>query len=150
MYDKYWGPATWTLIHVLAEKLTNNELVKPIIQLIKQICSCLPCPICREHSTLILHKYSMYDKINTTNDLKRFIWEFHNQVNKKLGKPEYNYIGLTKYSKYNLLSILNIWLKYFNIFITDVKLYTIKNKINVTKKTVKEFIYTYQNMFDLK
>ena len=82
MYDKYWGPATWTLFHILVEKLIDDSLVKPIIQLIKQICSCLPCPTCREHSTNILNNYSLYHTINTKEDLKRFVWEFHNQVNK--------------------------------------------------------------------
>lgn len=149
MYDKYWGPATWTFFHVLVEKLANDNLVKPIIQLIKQICSCLPCPICRTHSTFILHNYSMYHTINTKEDLKRFIWEFHNQVNKKLGKPQYNFIDLTKYTNYNLMQILNIWLKYFNIFITDVKLYAIKNKINSTKFNTQKFIYTHKHMFNL-
>ena len=114
MYDKYWGPATWTLFHVLAEKLTNDNLVKPIIQLIKTICSCLPCPTCREHSTTILKHYSLYHTINTREDLKRFIWEFHNQVNKKLHTPLYKFNNLTKYSRYNLNSIFTIWLKYFN------------------------------------
>ena len=149
MYDKYWGPATWTFFHVLGEKLTNDKLVKPIIELIKQICSCLPCPVCREHSTLILKNYSLYDKINTIKDLKRFIWEFHNQVNKKLGKQLYKFDDLIKYKQYNLLSILTIWLKYFNIFLKDVKLYSIKNKINTIKKTTQQFIYNYKEEFNL-
>ena len=140
MYDKYWGPATWTLFHMLAEKLTNDSLVKPIIQLIKTICSSLPCPICKEHSTSILQRYSLYHTINTKEDLKRFIWEFHNQVNIKLHSPLYNFNSLTKYSQYNLITILNIWIKYFNIFTTDVKLYTIKNKINSTKLYTQQFI----------
>ena len=149
MYDKYWGPATWTLFHVIAEKLTSDQLIKPIIQLIKQICACLPCPTCREHSTTILHNYSMYHTINTVNDLKRFIWEFHNQVNKKLGNSLYNYEDLTKYTQYNLLSILSIWLKYFDIFISDVKLYTIKNKIKSIKIYTHKFIHTHKSKFNL-
>ena len=149
MYDKYWGPATWTLFHVLVEKLTNDNLVKPIIELIKSICSCLPCPTCREHSTTILQRYSLYHTINTKEDLKRFVWEFHNQVNKKLHYPEYNFNNLTKYSHYNLISILNIWLKYFNIFTTDVKLYSIKNKIFSTKKYTHKFIINNKYNFSL-
>lgn len=150
MYDKYWGPATWTLFHILAEKLTNDNLVKPIIQLIKTICASLPCPTCREHSTIILQKYSLYHTINTKHDLKRFVWEFHNQVNKKLKTSLYNFNNLNKYSQYNLNSILNIWLKYFNIFTTDVKLYSIKNKINKTKLYTQNFINTNKNNFNLK
>ena len=149
MYDKYWGPATWTLFHLLVEKLTHDSLVKPIIQLIKQICSCLPCPTCREHSSTILQNYSLYHTINTKEDLKRFVWEFHNQVNKKLGVQQYKYDGLTKYSQYQLSSILTIWLKYFNIFITDVKLYNIKNKINNTKTYTQQFINTHKDKFNL-
>tara|TARA_Y100000741_G_scaffold62493_1_gene44351 strand:- start:4574 stop:5026 length:453 start_codon:yes stop_codon:yes gene_type:complete len=149
MYDKYWGPATWTLFHVLVEKLTNDSLVQHIIHLIKQICSCLPCPTCREHSTNILNNYSLYHTIHTKEDLKRFVWEFHNQVNKKLGVQPYNYNGLTKYSQYQLGSILTIWLKYFNIFITDVKLYTIKHKINNTKAYTEKFIHTHKDKFNL-
>ena len=149
MYDKYWGPATWTLFHVLAEKLTNDSLVKPIILLVKNICSCLPCPTCREHSTTILYRYSLYDRINTKEELKRFIWEFHNQVNKKLHVPAYNFNSLTKYNQYNLYTILQIWLKYFNIFTTDVKLYTIKHKINNTKSYTQQFITKHKDSFNL-
>lgn len=149
MYDKYWGPATWTLFHILAEKLTDNSLVKPIILLIKTICSCLPCPTCREHSTNILKRYSLYHTINTIKDLKRFIWEFHNQVNLKLHISQYSYDDLTKYKQYNILNILEIWLKYFNIFTTDVKLYTIKNKINNTKIFTQQFIINHKDKFDL-
>lgn len=149
MYDKYWGPATWTFFHVLAEKLTNDNLVKPIIQLIKNICSCLPCPTCREHSTMILQNYSLYHTINTKEDLKRFIWEFHNIVNKKLHTPLYSFNDLTKYSQYNLNSILTIWLKYFNIFTTDVKLYIIKNKIYNTKSYTQQFINLHKDKFNL-
>ena len=140
MYNKYWGPATWTLFHILAEKLNNDILVKPIIQLIKQICRCLPCPVCREHSTRILQHYKLYHKINTKEDLKRFIWEFHNQVNIKLHYPIYNFKDLNKYSNYSLEYILKTWLKYFNIFVTDVKLYTIKNQIHSIKLNTQSFI----------
>jgi hypothetical protein len=149
MYDKYWGPATWTLFHVLVEKLTNDNLVKPIIQLIKTICGCLPCPTCREHSTTILQNYSLYHTINTKEDLKRFVWEFHNQVNKKLHAPLYTFNNLTKYSQYNLNSILTIWLKYFNIFTTDVKLYIIKKKIYNTKLYTQQFINHHKDKFNL-
>ena len=150
MYDKYWGPATWTLFHILAEKLTNDSLVKPIIQLIKTICSCLPCPTCREHSTILLNNYSLYYTINTKEELKKFIWEFHNQVNKKLNTPLYQFNNLTKYSKFNLNTILIIWLKYFNIFTKDVKLYTIKNKINSTKLYTQQFINNNKDKFNFE
>ena len=44
--------------------------------------------------------------------------------------------------------MVNIWLKYFNIFTTDVKLYTIKNKIHSTKLYTQQFITNHKDKFN--
>ena len=80
-----WGPATWTLFHVLAEKV--NEFVYPriagqIFDVIKRICSALPCPECAQDATIFLGKVRLHE-LRTKNDFKNMVYMFHNYVNAK-------------------------------------------------------------------
>ena len=100
-----WGKYTWILFHIIVEKidpLSFNKISFKIINWIKKICLNLPCPYCSEHATTLLNKYKNYNKILNKEDLKRFIYEFHNIVNKKVGKKIQDIDVLEKYKNGNL------------------------------------------------
>ena len=59
-----WGPPTWTLFHVMAEKV--NEQAYPLLRdkmltMIKMICKNLPCPYCATDATMFLNKINLAD-----------------------------------------------------------------------------------------
>ena len=53
-----WGPPTWTMLHILAEKVNETDYPRLSAQLfgmVKRICAVLPCPECSEHATTFLN-----------------------------------------------------------------------------------------------
>ena len=111
MLIQEWGNATWFLFHTLSYKLKDNETQHAPILLKKfvYICNNLPCPICRDDATGML-KTSMITLVKTKYDLIRFMWQFHNLVNKKLNKPIMSYEEhIDKYSQANTLKIVKYY-----------------------------------------
>jgi len=111
-----WGPATWTLFHVLAEKV--NEFVYPriagqLFDVIKRICSALPCPECAQDATIFLSKVRLHE-LRSKNDFKNMIYMFHNYVNSKKRKPLYNYANLEIYKRYNIVSVFNRFISVYH------------------------------------
>lgn len=100
-----WGPITWYVFHGLAEKIkdeefNNNKL--QLIYLIKTICYNLPCPECREHAIFVLKKLKIQN-IKTKEDFQKFVWSFHNLVNKKRNVQQITFEECK--NKYKLLNI---------------------------------------------
>ena len=111
-----WGPATWTLFHVLAEKVNENvypRIAGQIFDIIKRICSALPCPECAQDATIFLGKVRLHE-LRTKNDFKNMIYMFHNYVNSKKRKPLFNYYNLEIYKKYNIVSVFNRFISVYH------------------------------------
>ena len=89
MTKKQWGNIIWVLFHTLAYKLKQTESAHApeLLKIFIDICHRLPCPYCRSHAIEILGKANT-KIVKTRADLIRFTWQFHNIVNKKLGKRE--------------------------------------------------------------
>ena len=88
----FWGTHIWNFLHILCEKiddnyyLNNHENVNNIIYL---ICTNLPCPDCSEHASNTLKNTSFpINKIKNKDDLTKYIFYFHNEVNKKLNSKQ--------------------------------------------------------------
>lgn len=83
MEQKMWGTPIWIFFHSLANdindiqfKLYKNEIIK----LFLSVCNLLPCIVCRNHAQEAMNKsYTKY--INSKNDFKIFLIQFHNLVN---------------------------------------------------------------------
>ena len=134
-----WGKYTWYLFHALAEKINNKHFDKgyvKIISWIKLICLNLPCPYCAEHASTLLNKYKLYHKIKNKEDLKEFIFEFHNIVNKKTKKRLENKDVLNKYKTINMHKLLQLWNYNFILNIQDLHYFKQKNDILYVKKKV--------------
>ena len=113
-----WGPDTWALLHTIAEKIYDdkfNNSKNEIFKIITLIAISVPCPHCRNHASDYL-KHNNIHRCNTKHDLKLFIFNFHNNVNSRLGKQPYVFATLSKYNNYNLANLFGQ--------------YSIKNKQN--------------------
>tara|TARA_B110000285_G_scaffold226216_1_gene285612 strand:- start:51 stop:512 length:462 start_codon:yes stop_codon:yes gene_type:complete len=122
---KSWGPCTWFLFHTLAEKIKEErfmELKPGLIDIIKNICSNLPCPDCKQHATAKIK--TLNDKaINNKDSLKKALLLFHNEVNKRLNKPQFIWEELNnKYSKGKILDIVVYFRQQWNIKSSNPKL----------------------------
>tara|TARA_B100000768_G_scaffold54781_1_gene53292 strand:- start:249 stop:707 length:459 start_codon:yes stop_codon:yes gene_type:complete len=122
-FDKsVWGNATWYLFHSLAHNIKETEFlsIKPdLIYVIKTVSGNLPCPECSSDAITKLEKVN-FDNIKTKQEFKLLLFNFHNQVNAKLGKPGYLLTELDeKYSKANINAIYN---NFFKIYSSNVNI----------------------------
>lgn len=87
---KEWGNAIWYLFHALAYKLKaeDSEHANDLFAVFHRICANLPCPKCRQHA---LHILSKQKRVRGKENLERFMWKFHNEVNISLKRREMSY-----------------------------------------------------------
>lgn len=97
-----WGGITWVFLHTLSYKVhpehyrqTKNELWDHI----KQLCSNLPCPDCASHAMQYLKKIKTPE---TKEQLIRLLVDFHNVVNRRIGKPAFPIQAIDKYATVDL------------------------------------------------
>ena len=72
MKASVWGPNTWNLLHIIAEKVYEDkfDLCKnDIYKMISLICSSIPCPICKENICDVRFDRE-FDNVNNPNDIK--------------------------------------------------------------------------------
>jgi hypothetical protein len=104
-----WGPATWTLFHVLAEKVSADAyptLRGALFSWVYRICSGLPCPDCAAHAKEFLSKLDP-QKLLTKDDFRNTLYIFHNVVNRRKGKPVFPVAGLARYQYMPIAQICN-------------------------------------------
>jgi len=101
-----WGPPTWCFLHTLVEKIKEEHLKKTrlgILKVIYDICINLPCPECSQHAKNYLNNVN-FNSIIKKDDFKNMIYEFHNSVNNRTGKPLFNRNDLDVEYKNNVLT----------------------------------------------
>lgn len=112
-----WGHITWLLFHSLAEKINENEFanVKDIfIELIKDTCNNLLCPICTNHAIQTL-KRANFNLIHTKGDMIEFLRQFHNVVNLHIGNKTFEKeFVIKKYKSANLKNIITLFFKIYS------------------------------------
>lgn len=111
-----WGHITWLLFHTLAEKINENQFasVKDIfIELIKDTCNNLLCPICTSHAVQTLKRANL-KLIHTKADMIEFLRQFHNVVNLHLEKPTVEKEFVIKH--YKAANLKNIITSFFKIY----------------------------------
>jgi hypothetical protein len=85
---KEWGNIVWFLFHTLVYKLNNEAHIGKLLEQIISICHNLPCEDCTKHASNILKTINISD-IKTRSDIIKLMLDFHNIINKRLGKDEY-------------------------------------------------------------
>jgi len=92
MSKAVWGPATWKLLHCMVLNVKNIEPGQ-LIELkntIMRIVSNLPCPYCTSHALSNIAS-SNFRMIGNIDDLKMFMFQFHNKVNQQVNKKLITY-----------------------------------------------------------
>lgn len=111
-----WGKPTWFMLHTMAEKIQNEHFSRlriEIINIIKRICNNLPCPDCSKHATNYINNIN-FDNIQTKEQLKIMLFQFHNSVNAKKNVPLFEYKDLdTTYKSANTVNIISNFFHYF-------------------------------------
>ena len=83
-----WSHPTWELLHVIACMLVkDNKDVRSAFGLVKTMLRDLPCGVCTSHATEQLSRQT--HPITTPAQLRVAMWQFHNGVNRLLGKQLY-------------------------------------------------------------
>ncbi len=94
MQTHAWGPLLWTFLHIMS----FNFPVKPSIRqrlhywdFLTRLRHVLPCRHCRENMQRNLVDSGLALGIFESREtFSRFMYRFHNTVNKQLGKPEWD------------------------------------------------------------
>jgi hypothetical protein len=146
-----WGPPIWYFFHTIAHKIKENSysfLKNDLYNQILQVCSNLPCPTCSKHASQYFESVDQR-KLQTKQDFKLMLFQFHNVVNKKLGKQEFSLNELdTKYESANFNNILSSFFHFFedkhkSVHMLSNDMYTqrISNKMREWyKKNYEHFI----------
>ena len=113
--SKIWGNVTWNLLHIIAEKCINsnfNSCKYDIFKIITLICNTLPCPICRNHAAAYISTHNL-NTIRTKEELKHYLFTFHNVANTNTNKPNFDIAILRQYEN---LSLTNAFFTYMNLY----------------------------------
>lgn len=117
MSPSKWGPPTWTLFHTLACKIKEEhfkQISPALFSFIKQICYNLPCPDCTQHAAAFLTNINIPKIIASKQSLQNFLHFFHNSVNKRKNKPNFEEDRLVNYNNVNLISAFNNFAVVYN------------------------------------
>ena len=99
-----WGKHTWIFFHTLVEKLKDDKFHQHkdmICNMIINLCSCLPCPTCKDHAMETLRKKNIY-AVRSKHELKIFLYQFHNTVSHTKGMPTPDLHILDQYQHSNI------------------------------------------------
>ena len=116
MKKKVWGNATWYIFHTLAEKLKpeyKNEL--PVLfSYISGICNNLPCPECQKHATHAMQRANIPQITASQENMIKYLWVFHNSVNKRIGNKEFTMEEMSMYKRANTRNVIANFINVMN------------------------------------
>tara|TARA_B110000967_G_C18886981_1_gene564648 strand:- start:1484 stop:1945 length:462 start_codon:yes stop_codon:yes gene_type:complete len=145
-----WGKYTWMLFHTLAEKIKEEEFEnekETLISFIKRLCGVLPCSDCAMHATYTLNHYK-YHFIKTKDDFKKFLFEFHNLVNKRKEYQNQTISILEQYEKAILYKIVHVWNTTFVVSGMNSRLLTDSMHRNKIKKEFLKYMQFNKHKFN--
>ena len=147
-----WGAPTWTLFHVLAEKVKpgqfpsiRNELIDNIVL----IATNLPCPNCSGHASQFIKQVNL-NAIQTQDHLRYFLFHFHNTVNQRKNVPVFDFDDVAeKYSTMNTGEIIHRFMYFFEGKYARTNHLVPQGfaRANIARK-LKEWFDTHIGMFD--
>jgi uncharacterized protein YbaR (Trm112 family) len=100
----HWGTNCWRFFHAYAHHISNERFLKiksTFIDIFTKTMSCLPCPLCKNHALAYLRRRPL-SRIRNKQELRKYLWEFHNSVNARNSKPTFSYESLSVYSRINV------------------------------------------------
>lgn len=100
-----WGQSVWIFLHTILEQLSEEQFIQhkqKIVRDVFDIFSNIPCDFCRAEA--ITEYKTNVNKWVTKDDVRMFIFHFHNKVNRKLKKFVH---PIEKLKVYKTISIQN-------------------------------------------
>jgi len=86
-----WGPVFWWVLHCIAANYaktpTENER-QDMVTFMNKLANFLPCPTCRNHLKDYLSKHDIYPSTVSREQLERYIFELHEDVNTRNRKAQ--------------------------------------------------------------
>ena len=84
----YIGPGYWASFHRKARYADTKDKKEEVLRSIVQDIDKFPCNNCRTHAIKYLKDNPISETLNNNNKYSLFFWtvNFHNSVNKRLGK----------------------------------------------------------------
>jgi hypothetical protein len=86
-----WGPLAWSLLHSIGTRAGQNVTKKlqvdenrEALWLLQHLECIIPCPECRQHIKMYRKKHGLPPN---SNGVGIWIWNLHEAVNQRLGKP---------------------------------------------------------------
>lgn len=86
-----WGPELWRALHRMtvaypADPSDAHKLA--VVQFFKALPYLVPCPECGLHFEDMMKRTPIEYHVDSKSDLARWLFERHNEVNARLGKPQ--------------------------------------------------------------
>jgi hypothetical protein len=88
--DKY-GPGIWFMLHLTAAHATTQPLKESFISNVSVLGENFPCENCRHHFAAYVKEHPLAQYVAIDRGLFRWTWEFHESVNKRLGKQHVSF-----------------------------------------------------------
>jgi hypothetical protein len=145
-----WGEPVWLLLHTLSEKVkpdSFSEIRQGFLNIIYIICTNLPCPDCSAHAKTYLDGNN-FMSIQSKEQLKQFMFDFHNSVNIRKGFTIFKYQDLQKYSTAITINIIYNFMNSYNV--KNHSIHMISNDVyrNRMIETIKTWFNQNINNFD--
>jgi hypothetical protein len=106
----------WLFLHTLVESVKEEDFKQvnqELFNLIKSICYFLPCPECSNHAKAYLKQIKQI-QINTKDEFRNMLFNFHNEVNKRKRSPIYKKENMSIYKTTSLIHSFNNFYKIFS------------------------------------
>lgn len=89
-----WGPYVWKSLHYIAAQYPFVPTIddqKHYKLFFETLAFVLPCASCRFHFSKLLRDFPIDEYLESRETLSEWVWEAHNKVNTRTGKPKYPY-----------------------------------------------------------
>ena len=145
--NSIWGPALWIILHSACERIGSHTLKKLPEEesriwfgLLQSLRYSLPCPQCKKHYT------SFYNDLVLSNitreSVRNWLYNLHNQVNQRIGKPQFLIEDLIRYeAPFNFTEQYDILQK--QMMMSTKQGWTLHEDIQRTLRYLLEMKYYY-------
>lgn len=99
MKTTFWGPHAWKFLHAVTfayPEHPTTEHKKAALELFSSLKYMLPCGECCSHYCQGFDKNRIEPHLESRDSLSRWLVNFHNEVNQRLGKPLFSYEEVAK------------------------------------------------------
>jgi hypothetical protein len=94
MKTSIWGSSAWTFLHAISFAYPEDpspEHKEAALNMFSSLQLLLPCGECCSHYCSTFQRSELSSHLHSREAFSKWLVEFHNQVNRRLKKPEYSY-----------------------------------------------------------